>query len=74
MSELDGVVVEARQELKEKIGALQELRGAKESAEQRLVQTSECDVGRSGLEERTVRAIDWSGDQSCKDERETFHN
>ena len=36
LRELDGVVVEARQELKEKREALQELRGAKESAEQKL--------------------------------------
>ena len=36
LRELDGVVVEARQELKEKKEALQELRGAKESAEQKL--------------------------------------
>ena len=36
LRELDGVVVEARQELKEKREALQELRGAKESAEREL--------------------------------------
>ena len=36
LRELDGVVVEARQELKEKREVLQELRGAKESAEQKL--------------------------------------
>ena len=36
LKELDGVVVEARQELKEKREVLQELRGAKESAEQKL--------------------------------------
>ena len=36
LRELDGVVVEARQELKEKREVLQELRGAKESAEREL--------------------------------------
>ena len=36
LRELDGVVVEARQELKEKREALQELRGAKESAKREL--------------------------------------
>ena len=36
LRELDGVVVEARQELEEKREVLQELRGAKESAEQKL--------------------------------------
>ena len=36
LRELDGVVVEARQELKEKREVLQELRGAKESTEQKL--------------------------------------
>ena len=36
LKELDGVVVEARQELKEKREVLQELRGAKESAEREL--------------------------------------
>ena len=36
LRELDGVVVEARQELKEKREALQELRGAKKSAEREL--------------------------------------
>ena len=36
LRELDGVVVEAKQELKEKREALQELRGAKESAEREL--------------------------------------
>ena len=36
LRELDGVVVEARQELKEKKEVLQELRGAKESAEGKL--------------------------------------
>ena len=36
LRELDGVVVEARQELKEKREALQELRGAKESTEREL--------------------------------------
>ena len=36
LRELDGVVVEARQELKEKREVLQELRGAKELAEQKL--------------------------------------
>ena len=36
LRELDGVVVEARQELKEKREVIQELRGAKESTEQKL--------------------------------------
>ena len=36
MRELDGVVVEARQELKEKREVLQELQEARESAEQKL--------------------------------------
>ena len=36
LRELDGVVIESRQELKEKREVLQELRGAKESAEQKL--------------------------------------
>ena len=50
LRELDGVVVEARQELKDKSGVLQELRGAKESAMRELTKTKLKEVLENNLQ------------------------
>ena len=62
LRELDGVVVEAKQELKEKKEALQELRGAKESAERELTKNQLKEV----LEKNLRNIEDQIQNQLCK--------
>ena len=62
LRELDGAVVEARQELKEKREVLQELRGAKESAERELTKNQLKEV----LENHLRNLEDQIQGQLCK--------